>query len=89
MSNDQYESYEDWYDNGPGSEAFKRKMRTGRTPCAFPNLTCEPTKVFTEETYHNKEHGSMIKVTLRIPVRQWNKIKQTVIRVLARVRLGG
>ncbi len=21
-----YESYEDWYDNGPGSENFKRKV---------------------------------------------------------------
>ena len=23
----QYESYGDWYDNGPGSEAWKRKLR--------------------------------------------------------------
>ena len=23
----EYESYEDWYDNGPGSERFKREMR--------------------------------------------------------------
>ena len=22
-----YESYDDWYDNGPGSERFKRKLR--------------------------------------------------------------
>lgn len=22
-----YESYEDWYDNGPGSENFKRQIR--------------------------------------------------------------
>lgn len=26
MNNDGYESYEDWYDNGPGSESFKRKI---------------------------------------------------------------
>jgi len=84
-----YKNYEDWYDNGPGSEAFKRKMRTGRTQCLFPNLMPESTKVFTEETYANKECGSMIKVTIRIPVRQWNKIKQKVIRTLALVRIGG
>ncbi len=26
MSNESYESYEDFYDNGPGSENFKRKL---------------------------------------------------------------
>ena len=27
MSNEEYESYGDWYDNGPGSENFKRQIR--------------------------------------------------------------
>lgn len=88
MVNHIYDDYEDFYDNGPGSENFKRSCRT-KPLTSFPNLTPEPTKVFTEETYHSKEKGSMIKVTLRIPVRQWNKIKQRVIQQLARVRLGG
>jgi hypothetical protein len=25
-----YESYEDWYDNGPGSEKFKREVESRR-----------------------------------------------------------
>jgi type II restriction/modification system DNA methylase subunit YeeA len=25
-----YESYEDWYDNGPGSEKFKREVEESR-----------------------------------------------------------
>lgn len=25
-----YDSYEDWYDNGPGSESFARKIREGQ-----------------------------------------------------------
>ena len=26
MNNDGYDSYEDWYDHGPGSESFKREI---------------------------------------------------------------
>ena len=94
-----YKNYEDWYDNGPGSEAFKRKMRTGRTQCLFPNLIPSvppPEKVFKEETYSSKPFDKelgpekdMIRVTISIPLRQWNKIKQKVIRALALVRIGG
>jgi hypothetical protein len=25
-----YKDYDDWYDNGPGSEAFKRKLASGK-----------------------------------------------------------
>ncbi len=32
-----YDSYADWYDNGPGSEAFKREVR-GSNLKHFPNL---------------------------------------------------
>jgi hypothetical protein len=32
MSKDGYDSYEDWYDNGPGSESFKREMMRSIAP---------------------------------------------------------
>jgi flagellar assembly factor FliW len=31
-----YDSYEDWYDNGPGSEKFKRQIREEKIPAVNP-----------------------------------------------------
>jgi hypothetical protein len=31
-----YKDYDDWFDNGPGSEAFKRLTRETVAPLAFP-----------------------------------------------------
>jgi hypothetical protein len=33
-----YKDYDDWYDNGPGSEAFKRKLLS-RKALPFPDLS--------------------------------------------------
>ena len=46
MPKDEYKNYEDWYDHGPGSEAFKREVRRGMSkPFDFPffsNLSTTP-----------------------------------------------
>lgn len=93
MGHKGYKNYDDWYDNGPGSEAFKRKMRTGRTQCLVPNFVqTEHIKVFREEMYCSEplvERADMIRITLTLPIIQWDKIKQKVIRILALVRIGG
>jgi len=45
----EYESYGDWYDNGPGSEAFNRSIRQGelerikKNP--FPPVLGQPKKL--------------------------------------------
>ena len=41
-----YKSYDDWYDHGPGSEAFKRKcMPSNYQPGqVFPDLTPKPKR---------------------------------------------
>ena len=39
-----YKSYEDWYDTGPGSEFFKRKLLSPGKLRAFPNPAPEPRR---------------------------------------------
>lgn len=50
-----YDSYEDWYDNGPGSEAFKRKLDNiwpikNFVFCLFEKWSEETTKPKIETT---------------------------------------
>ena len=33
-----FEDYWDWYDNGPGSEKWKRELREQMKPVKFPNV---------------------------------------------------
>lgn len=41
-----YDSYDDWYDNGPGSEAFKRS-------CNKPNVE-EPWEAISNKSFNNR-----------------------------------
>ena len=74
MAKIQYESYDDWYDNGPGSEKFKRECRL------LPTLK---GKVLKEEV---NEWDKTITVTIRLPLYQWNKFKQVFIGLLHKMR---
>ncbi len=95
MSRENYQSYADWYDNGPGSEAFKRSCRT-KPLKTFPNLTPSvppPEKVFTEELYKSRPYevgpADMIRLTINLPLTQWRKWKQSFIACLHIIRIGG
>jgi len=84
MAQDDYRDYEDFYDNGPGSEAFKRSCRT--TPLrTFPNLTPRGKRVLQEDEYQLAGQD-MITITINIPKRQWVKWRQRFIEALALIR---
>jgi hypothetical protein len=76
-----YESYEDWYDNGPGSENFKRSLRK---PVQL--------KIFTEEYYRSEPmvnmDDDMVRITIHLPLTQWRPNKQEFINLLHKIRLG-
>ena len=48
-----YESYEDWYDNGPGSENFKRQIRQSELEFA-KNSTFFPFNPLGKRIRHKK-----------------------------------
>ncbi len=48
----EYESYEDWYDNGPGSENFKRKIR--QSEINFLKNTPFPLPIGQKRIKHKK-----------------------------------
>jgi hypothetical protein len=95
-----YKDYEDWYDNGPGSENFKRSL-IGRTAVMpFPDLSPKkegphfPIKVLTEEPYRSKGRGvnkdnDMMRITINISINQWRAFRHKFLRLLHKVRLGG
>lgn len=55
---DDYTGYWDWYDNGPGSESFKRKLRKSMGPPlkTFPNLKGFPFHQPFEKPEKSKEY---------------------------------
>jgi hypothetical protein len=81
-----YKDYEDWYDNGPGSEAFKRSCRK--------EIEAEPpTVVLKEEPYRSQATvnmtDDMMRITINISVNQWRVFRHKFLRLLHKVRLGG
>jgi hypothetical protein len=87
-----YKDYDDWYDNGPGSEAFKRKLASRQK--TFPDLVPTIDKVLTEESYRSAGRGvnedyDMMRITICISVNQWRAVKQKLIWMLHQVRIGG
>ena len=94
-----YKNYEDWYDNGPGSEAFKRSSPPAPLK-TFPDLspktegpTMPPERVLTEESYRSQprvnQDDDMMRITINLPILQWKAFRHKFLRLLHRVRLGG
>ena len=89
-----YRDYDDWYDNGPGSEAFKRSCR-GKPLKTFPDLTpSNKVQVLTEKSYRSAGRGvnedhDMMQITINISINQWRAFKHKFIRLLHKVRMGG
>jgi hypothetical protein len=67
-----YKNYDDWYDNGPGSEAFKRACRTNpalRIAGRFIGATnkyFQPSLISALQRNSNKEETIMDKTYLSI-----------------------
>jgi hypothetical protein len=51
-----YKNYDDWYDNGPGSESFKRSCRT-KPLKDFPNLTLPVCRMSTANLRKLRDSG--------------------------------
>jgi hypothetical protein len=86
-----YKDYEDWYDNGPGSEAFKRSLLSPRTE--GPHVP-PMDRVLKEETYRSIGRGvnmtdDMMRITVNISINQWRAFRHKFLRLLHKVRLGG
>ena len=100
MSNDGlYKDYADFYDNGPGSEAFKRSCRSAPLK-TFPDLSPKsqgpippPEKVLKEEPYRSQPRvnmdDDMIRITINLPMKQWRVFRGYFIRLLHKLRMGG
>ena len=80
MENDGvYRDYDDWYDNGPGSESFKRSLRARRIVDKIK------IRVLTEKEYTLGDKA-MIQLTINLPKHQWLKWRQRFISALALIR---
>jgi hypothetical protein len=79
-----YKDYEDWYDNGPGSEKFKQGCRNTKLS-KFPDLTPEPkdNRIFVEQL---NDWDKTITLTIRLPQEQWLKHKHMFMELLHRIR---
>lgn len=61
MSDQLYESYDDWYDNGPGSENFKRKILQGNAEFMKKNINF-PLSIGQKRIRHKKNGKNILEM---------------------------
>jgi hypothetical protein len=65
MSDNSIESYEDWYDNGPGSEKFKRELHENNVKTPFLLKVLNNKKMSKKVKNSNRALSEQIKALAR------------------------